>query len=80
MARPRRYEASATAQLAVRLTPQQHRDLKAVAQANRSTVVDVVRDAVNEFVDDYRDGPPVFPRRRRSVRNPSPGGYRGRRT
>lgn len=39
----------------VRLTQEERRDLEQVARENRLTVAAVIRDAVNEFVADYRE-------------------------
>lgn len=55
MARPTRFEEAATERFTIRVTPVQRRDLKRVAEENRTDVAGVVREAVNEFVSDYRE-------------------------
>lgn len=57
MPRPLRYDAAATVAIYVRVTPAQKRDLERIADDNDQTVSDVIREAVNEFVADYRDLP-----------------------
>lgn len=39
----------------LRLTRDEHRELEAVALENRKSVAALLRDAVNEFVSDYRE-------------------------
>jgi len=54
--RPRRYDEAATHRVTVRVTPTQRVALGQVAHENRSNVSGIIREAVNEFVADYRDG------------------------
>lgn len=61
MARPPTFGTPATAAIRIRVTPAQRQTLEAVAHDNHTTVAGVIRDAVNGYVADYRDGPPVFP-------------------
>jgi hypothetical protein len=53
--RPTRFDEAATERVAIRLTPIQRRDLKQVAKENRTDLAGVIREAVNEFVSDYRE-------------------------
>lgn len=53
MARPPRFDEKATAVVSVRLTPEQRRDLLRVSVDCRTTLADVIREAVNEYVADY---------------------------
>lgn len=55
MARPRFYEERASQYVKVRVTPSQKAALREVASENRANVARVVRDAVNEYVADYRE-------------------------
>lgn len=57
MARPPLFGEPATDAIRIRVTPQQRRDLEHVARDNRTDVADVIREAVNEYVSDYRDRP-----------------------
>lgn len=57
MARPALFGEPASETIRVRVTPTQRRDLVQVAQANHTDVAGVIREAVNEFVSDYRDRP-----------------------
>ena len=41
--------------MAFRITPSQRRDLFEVARENRTSATDVLRDAVNSYVQDYRE-------------------------
>lgn len=50
--------ASVTIQ--IRLTPNERADLEQVAKDNHTSLTDIIRESVNEFVADYRDKP-VFP-------------------
>ena len=52
--KPERGE-TATDRIVVRVTPPERADLDAVARENHSTRAAVIRDAVNEYVADYRD-------------------------
>jgi hypothetical protein len=55
MARPRLHDDSATASIHVRLTPGQRLELRRVAAENGTGVAGVIREAVNEYVADYRE-------------------------
>jgi hypothetical protein len=55
MGRPRQFDEPATRRIAVRVTPAQQRDLQRVASENQTDVAGVIRQAVNEYVSDYRD-------------------------
>ena len=59
------FDEPATAHLNIRVTPGQRLELRRVAAENGMRVSAVVRDAVNEFVADYREGGRVFRRRAR---------------
>lgn len=48
-----KFDRAATQTIRVRVTPEQRRDLDRVARDNNSRMADVIRDAVNEFVNDY---------------------------
>lgn len=48
---------AATASVRIRLTPGQRADLDQMAADNHVTASDVIREALNEFVSDYRDKP-----------------------
>lgn len=52
--------ASATFRIAVRVTEAEQRDLEQVAKENHATLAEVIREAVNEYVADYRERRPVF--------------------
>jgi hypothetical protein len=54
--RPRIYDAPATSSIRVRCTPAQHLELRRVADENGQRLSTIVREAVDEFVGDYRDG------------------------
>jgi len=47
----------ATACLFVRVTKEVAADLQAVARDNQTTRADVIREAVSEYVSDYRERP-----------------------
>jgi len=53
--RPPRQAEPSTSKVGVRLTPAERRDLQQVAKESRQSVAAVVRDAVNEYVADYRE-------------------------
>lgn len=55
MARPLRSGEPSNLRLRVRITASERRALTEVARENRANVSRVVRDAVNEYVADYRD-------------------------
>jgi hypothetical protein len=54
--RPRRIDsASSTERLTIRLTPDERRDLETVARENGTSLAETLREAVNEYVADYRE-------------------------
>jgi len=53
--RPRVPGHASCVRLSVRLTPDERRDLESVARDNQTSLTDVLREAVNEYVADYRD-------------------------
>lgn len=53
--RPPRQNEPSTAKVGVRLTSSERAELQRVARENRQSVASVVRDAVNEYVADYRE-------------------------
>jgi hypothetical protein len=53
--RPTRQDEASTAKVGVRLTSYEREELQRVARENRQSVAAVVRDAVNEYVADYRE-------------------------
>ena len=53
--RRRLAEEPATVTLQVRVTPGQRLDIRRVAQDNGTNVSGVLREAVNEYVSDYRE-------------------------
>jgi hypothetical protein len=55
MARPTEFDEPATATIRCRLTPTQRRDLEQVAIENDTDLSGVVREAINSYVNDYRD-------------------------
>lgn len=55
MARPRRYQQPADRAVRVRLTESQRADLEDVAAANGVDLSGVIRDAIDEYVSDYRE-------------------------
>lgn len=57
MPRPRRFEERATVVISIRVTPAQQDDLRQVARENHVKLADVIRDAVNSYVADYREAP-----------------------
>ena len=57
MSRPSRSDTAATDTIRVRVTPAERRDLEQVARQNRTDLSGVIREAVNEYVADYRDDP-----------------------
>lgn len=56
MSRPRLFEESASTVIRVRVTPEQRRALEEVARDNATNLTGVIREAVNTYVGDYRDG------------------------
>lgn len=60
--RPRLDDDAATVWVSFRVTPAQQRDLRRVATANQTDVTGIIREAVNEYVSDFRDLHPVFRR------------------
>jgi len=57
MSRPARADTAATDTIRVRVTPSERRDLEHVARENHTNLAGVIREAVNEYVADYRDEP-----------------------
>ena len=55
--RPPIDDVPATARLYVRVTPAQRLELRRVASDNRTGMSGIIREAVNEFVNDYGDRP-----------------------
>lgn len=53
--RPRLAEEPASQAICVRVTPAQRVELRRVADENSSRLSTIVRQAVDEFVGDYRD-------------------------
>jgi hypothetical protein len=53
--RPRLGDVPATSTIRVRCTPTQHLELRRVANENGQRLSTVVREAVDEFVGDYRE-------------------------
>jgi predicted DNA-binding ribbon-helix-helix protein len=60
MGRPRQFDEPASETIRVRVTPEQRTDLEQVARENNTNLADAIRQAVNDYVADYRDGHPVF--------------------
>ena len=60
MARPAKYGAPATQAIRIRLTADQRRDLEQVAKQNDTDLTGLIREAVNSYVADCRDGEPAF--------------------
>jgi hypothetical protein len=54
--RPTLNDVPATSSIRVRCTPAQHLELRRVADENGQRLSTVVREAVDEFVGDYREG------------------------
>jgi hypothetical protein len=59
--KPRVPGACSSMRLSIRLTPEERRDLEAVARENHTNLADVLREAVNEYVADYRERPLFAP-------------------
>lgn len=57
MARPARFGSAATETIRVRVTPQQKHDLERIARENHTDLSGVIREAVNEYVADFRESP-----------------------
>lgn len=55
-----RYGEPANRVIHIRLTRRQYRDLTQVARDNQTTLAGLIREAVEEFVADYRENDPVF--------------------
>jgi hypothetical protein len=68
MANHRTFDEAATIVIRVRVTPAQCRDLQDVARENGATISGAIREAVDEFVGDYRENHPVFANRRTPAR------------
>lgn len=49
------YDQPATVRVVVRLTPVQRKDLERVAAENNTSLAGVIREAVNDYVADYRE-------------------------
>jgi hypothetical protein len=64
MAAPRQFDEPSTAFIVMRVTLTQQREIRQVARENRLTVSEVLREATDEFVADYRESHPVFRRKR----------------
>jgi hypothetical protein len=58
MSRPTRVEQASVCSLRVRVTRVERRDLEDVARENKVCMADLIREAVNEYVGDYRDRVP----------------------
>lgn len=59
----RQFDEPATTVISVRVTLTQRRDLQQVARENQTCLSGVIREAVDEYVSDYRDDHPVFGKR-----------------
>lgn len=57
MARPVGFDAPASEVIRVRVTPTQLQDIKQAARDNRTSMAGLIREAVNEYVADYRESP-----------------------
>ena len=55
LGRPSRFGEPATSVITVRVTPRQRQELERVATENGTDLTGVIRDAVNEYVSDYKD-------------------------
>ena len=64
MSRHTDYDEPATSVLRIRVTPTQQRELEVVARENQTTISAMIRDAVNEYVADYREDVPFRGNRR----------------
>jgi hypothetical protein len=53
--KPRVLGTPSLVRLSIRLTVDERRDLESVAQENNICLAEVLREAVNEFVHDYRE-------------------------
>ncbi len=53
--RPLINDVPATARIELRVTPAQRLDIKRVAQENGTGMSGVMREAINEYVADYRE-------------------------
>jgi hypothetical protein len=53
--RPRVVGVQSSSRLTIRLTPGERSDLESVARENHTNLADVLREAVNEYVNDYRE-------------------------
>lgn len=60
MARPSKFGAPASQAIRIRLTAEQRRDLEEVARENCTDITGLIRDAVNSYVADCREGEPAF--------------------
>ena len=57
MPRHPRAETAATDAIRIRVTPDEHRALTHAAKENGRSVAEMIREAVNTYVADYRDTP-----------------------
>lgn len=55
MPRPTNFSEVASQSIRVRVTPDQRRSLEEVARENRAALATIIRDAVDDYVSDYRD-------------------------
>lgn len=55
MARPRAFTEPATEVIRVRVTRAQRRAIESVAAENNTSIAGVIRDAVDDYVADYRE-------------------------
>lgn len=62
MSRQPRTDAPATVRISVRVTVDERLDLEDVARQNLADISGVIREAVNEYVADYRERPPFVGR------------------
>lgn len=60
MARPLKFGTATKQGIRIRLTAEQRRDLEQVARDNNTSLTGLIREAVNSYVADYRDGDPAF--------------------
>lgn len=58
--RPRKYDEPAAASIRIRVTVAQRLDLERAAKDNGLDLTAAIREAVNEWVADYRESGPVF--------------------
>jgi hypothetical protein len=63
--RPPLESEASTKRIQVRVTPAQRLEMTRVATENQTDVSGVMREAINEYVSDYREGRRPFRRRKR---------------